>query len=246
MATSSMPPNYYCHVCETEVEPNLQDFTCSLCHSGFIEEVTLENTASRAQELLFTEEPDEDEIMAEEDIVPPRSRRHSGARRRGDGSRSGRETFTLRIPSPQSLVSTRVRVATPDNPFLLHVLSGVDALQHDIRNYAWNTDMLDNLITFLMNQLQVGPPPATDAAIAALPVLDMTEELISRHKACSICFEDFQVSERCTRLPCQHVYHTTCVNTWLKQHATCPVCRKDLAGRDTSRMDATNSGPSVL
>lgn len=88
---------------------------------------------------MFPEEPDEDEIMAEEEVEPPRSRRHSGARRRGDGSRSGRETFTIRIPSPQGLFSTRVRVATPDNPFLLHVLSGVDALQHDIRNYAWST-----------------------------------------------------------------------------------------------------------
>ncbi|CAL8071451.1 unnamed protein product [Calicophoron daubneyi] len=283
MADSSIRPNYYCHACEAEIVPNLQDFTCPSCHSGFIEEIPAGNsdngfttyvclsatfitktvqptfdTFNFLQNLLgeqftdgawgLSQEPDEEEMIVEEDVEEPRQRR-AGRRSNGrgqNGSRSGVEHFTIQVPGRPSVVSTRVRLSGSDNPFLLQFLSGVesnfDSLQGDIRNYALNPTMFDNLITLLMNQLQVGPPPASDAAIAELPVIKLTEELVEKYKTCSICFDDYQLSEDVTRLPCQHVYHTTCVNTWLKQHATCPICRKDLSGRDTSQMEGpTNS-----
>ncbi|KAH3877290.1 uncharacterized protein LOC127871329 isoform X2 [Dreissena polymorpha] len=46
--------------------------------------------------------------------------------------------------------------------------------------------------------------------------------------ACSICFEDYQTGDKQTTLTCLHVYHSCCIEPWLKERATCPVCRQEV------------------
>lgn len=46
---------------------------------------------------------------------------------------------------------------------------------------------------------------------------------------CSICilpFEDFP--EEIRVLPCNHLFHRSCVDYWLKQKPKCPKCKFDL------------------
>ncbi|KAH9505142.1 hypothetical protein Btru_059664, partial [Bulinus truncatus] len=52
---------------------------------------------------------------------------------------------------------------------------------------------------------------------------------------CSICMDDFELDIEVRKLPCDHLYHPECIIKWLELHGTCPVCRKDLNGFDTSR-----------
>lgn len=42
---------------------------------------------------------------------------------------------------------------------------------------------------------------------------------------CSICFSDFQDGEDTRILPCIHQFHTECIQRWLQQSGTCPLCR---------------------
>ncbi|XP_073147379.1 RING-H2 finger protein ATL57-like [Henckelia pumila] len=43
---------------------------------------------------------------------------------------------------------------------------------------------------------------------------------------CPICLTEFQEEERVKQIPyCGHVFHPTCVDTWLASHVTCPLCR---------------------
>ena len=42
---------------------------------------------------------------------------------------------------------------------------------------------------------------------------------------CSICMECMEVEQTVYRLPCQHVFHCTCLEQWLVAHNTCPLCR---------------------
>lgn len=43
---------------------------------------------------------------------------------------------------------------------------------------------------------------------------------------CVICLEDFEEGDPCRILPsCRHIYHATCVDTWLNKKEECPKCR---------------------
>ncbi|KAJ0966339.1 hypothetical protein J5N97_027477 [Dioscorea zingiberensis] len=43
---------------------------------------------------------------------------------------------------------------------------------------------------------------------------------------CSICLADYKDSDVLRLLPdCRHLFHLKCVDPWLRQHPTCPVCR---------------------
>ncbi|EOA39078.1 hypothetical protein CARUB_v10011766mg [Capsella rubella] len=46
---------------------------------------------------------------------------------------------------------------------------------------------------------------------------------------CAICLSGYVVNEECRVFPvCKHIYHAFCIDAWLKNHLTCPTCRKDL------------------
>ena len=45
--------------------------------------------------------------------------------------------------------------------------------------------------------------------------------------SCVVCMDDS--TPMTSRLPCGHVFHAPCISTWLREHTTCPVCRRDVA-----------------
>ncbi|KAL3523688.1 hypothetical protein ACH5RR_016522 [Cinchona calisaya] len=43
---------------------------------------------------------------------------------------------------------------------------------------------------------------------------------------CSICLADYKETDMLRLLPdCGHIFHLKCVDSWLKLHPTCPICR---------------------
>lgn len=42
---------------------------------------------------------------------------------------------------------------------------------------------------------------------------------------CVICLYDFQIGDIISALPCCHVFHTECIENWLKNELSCPVCK---------------------
>ncbi|GJN38095.1 hypothetical protein PR202_gb27107 [Eleusine coracana subsp. coracana] len=65
-----------------------------------------------------------------------------------------------------------------------------------------------------------------EAAIAALPKFKYRGDDVLD---CAICIHAVADGEVARRLPrCGHVFHWVCVDTWLTEHATCPVCRAEV------------------
>lgn len=70
-------------------------------------------------------------------------------------------------------------------------------------DYVYSRDSLDTIITQLLNQMDgTGPPPLTKDKIAEIPKVAVTEEQVNSKLQCSICWEDFQLTETVRRLPC--------------------------------------------
>lgn len=43
---------------------------------------------------------------------------------------------------------------------------------------------------------------------------------------CSVCLSEFQENETLRLLPkCNHAFHIPCIDTWLRSHTNCPLCR---------------------
>lgn len=43
---------------------------------------------------------------------------------------------------------------------------------------------------------------------------------------CSVCLNEFQEDETIRLLPkCSHAFHLPCIDTWLRSHTNCPMCR---------------------
>jgi len=50
----------------------------------------------------------------------------------------------------------------------------------------------------------------------------------STQTTCMICLGDFSVEEPCRRLPCRHVFHSDCVDEWLRRCTDCPICKSNV------------------
>ncbi|XP_010527006.1 PREDICTED: RING-H2 finger protein ATL54-like [Tarenaya hassleriana] len=43
---------------------------------------------------------------------------------------------------------------------------------------------------------------------------------------CSVCLSEYQEDEALRLLPkCNHAFHVPCIDTWLRSHVSCPLCR---------------------
>lgn len=77
-------------------------------------------------------------------------------------------------------------------------------------------------------------------AIAALPEFvyqkekdaNDGEEEEERELECAVCLGAMVHGDAALRLPpCMHVFHRGCVDVWLREHSTCPVCRAEVVVR---------------
>eukprot|EP01135_Chromosphaera_perkinsii_P005636 Nk52_evm7s356 gene=Nk52_evmTU7s356 len=68
-----------------------------------------------------------------------------------------------------------------------------------------------------------------------------SEELQAYDDDCAICRERM---DNAKVLPCKHLFHSSCLRSWLEQHGTCPTCRRSLldAQSSSSRMNGSLGG----
>ncbi|RLW02613.1 hypothetical protein DV515_00007061 [Chloebia gouldiae] len=46
--------------------------------------------------------------------------------------------------------------------------------------------------------------------------------------SCVVCFEQYKPNDVMRVLTCNHVFHKTCIDPWLLEHGTCPLCKCDI------------------
>ncbi|KAE9531321.1 hypothetical protein AGLY_010527, partial [Aphis glycines] len=54
------------------------------------------------------------------------------------------------------------------------------------------------------------------------------KEIVGDGDCCAVCIEPYRPSEVVRILPCRHEFHKSCVDPWLLEHRTCPMCKMDI------------------
>ncbi|KAH7692918.1 Zinc finger RING/FYVE/PHD-type protein [Dioscorea alata] len=87
----------------------------------------------------------------------------------------------------------------------------------------------------------VGSIPAPKDVVECMPVRIYTRP----HKytnedaaQCYICLMEYEEGDCMRILPCQHEFHQTCIDKWLKEiHRVCPLCRGDVCRSEVSSVE---------
>lgn len=66
---------------------------------------------------------------------------------------------------------------------------------------------------------------ATDSSIKKLEDVIVGDR---ERGPCPVCLENFTVGSHVTRMPCSHMFHRTCILSWLNKSHVCPLCRFQL------------------
>eukprot|EP00884_Botryococcus_braunii_P015677 jgi/Botrbrau1/2793/Bobra.0125s0005.1 len=67
---------------------------------------------------------------------------------------------------------------------------------------------------------------ASTEAIEGIPIVTYADMGGKAEARCPICLEDFKWDTPVRCLPCRHSFHVPCLDTWLSNKATCPICQR--------------------
>ncbi|KTG01478.1 hypothetical protein cypCar_00030939, partial [Cyprinus carpio] len=79
------------------------------------------------------------------------------------------------------------------------------------------------------NQRRLGD--AAKKAISQLQVRTIRkgdQETESDFDNCAVCIEGYKPNDVVRILPCRHLFHKGCVDPWLVDHRTCPMCKMNI------------------
>lgn len=82
------------------------------------------------------------------------------------------------------------------------------------RNYLW-----------VLNHMEQNYPMAS------------AEELAENSDNCAICWEKMETARK---LPCTHLFHNSCLQSWLEQDTSCPTCRMVLSIQSPAGLEAAS------
>eukprot|EP01094_Clydonella_sp_ATCC50884_P005308 TRINITY_DN14238_c0_g1_i1.p1 TRINITY_DN14238_c0_g1~~TRINITY_DN14238_c0_g1_i1.p1 ORF type:complete len:321 (-),score=51.88 TRINITY_DN14238_c0_g1_i1:276-1238(-) len=80
-----------------------------------------------------------------------------------------------------------------------------------------SADVLERIGTFEYSSLHATPT-------AEGSIQDTEDGSSDIKEACSICLGEYENGDSLRKLPCAHQFHVRCIDRWLHDHNTCPLC----------------------
>ncbi|XP_021928938.1 protein goliath isoform X2 [Zootermopsis nevadensis] len=72
---------------------------------------------------------------------------------------------------------------------------------------------------------------AAKKALSKIPTKNIKsedKEIQGDGECCAVCIEPYKISDVLRILPCRHEFHKFCIDPWLLEHRTCPMCKMDI------------------
>lgn len=260
---------FFCHKCSVEIENLLPDYTCPRCTSGFIEELQSGNNENCTNMDLVNDEISDQEYQLLDNWIERDVVELLGVSDRGQTSSIANDLRRSNYLNYLNNLNRHSQIrGTQDDPMSLQIflqdflgaLSEASLGYHvtqdnqppvlvyaNPQDYIWGQANFDAVVTHVLNQLDgtAGPPPLPKKQIEKIPTTAVTQSEVDSKMQCSVCWEDFTLSEPVKQLPCQHLYHAPCILPWLELHGTCPICRQNLGDQTTVEANQDIVRPSL-
>nr|POF27189.1 ring-h2 finger protein atl52 [Quercus suber] len=83
---------------------------------------------------------------------------------------------------------------------------------------------------FILESLQAASSGLDETLIKSIKVCKYKKGDVSVEGTdCPVCLSEFKENESLRLLPkCNHAFHLPCIDTWLKSHSSCPLCRSNI------------------
>lgn len=97
-----------------------------------------------------------------------------------------------------------------------------------------NQNFINSLLAALLRSEEEGNPPPRAMNRNELTGLKVTKYKKTVQKPgeeeekCPICCMELENSVEVKALPCKHIFHPGCIDTWLVRNCTCPICKRDV------------------
>ncbi|KAK8671769.1 hypothetical protein V6N13_038354 [Hibiscus sabdariffa] len=252
----AMTTSYWCYRCNRAVRLlNHGTVSCPDCYGGFLEEIGYNPEAARAVH------------VGSDGFTPAAVYTHAtpwtNARRRGRRHGGNRSPFNPVIvlrggagtsvsASPSSASGGDSGVEQNGRGFELYyddgVGSGLRPLPPNMSEFLLGSGfdrLIDQLSQMeIQNAGRYEQPPASKAAVEAMPTVEINETHIRDELCCAVCKEQFEISTEVRKMPCDHLYHSDCILPWLQLRNSCPVCRHELPAADDEEGAETGVGYS--
>ncbi|KAM7501872.1 hypothetical protein LguiB_000776 [Lonicera macranthoides] len=88
--------------------------------------------------------------------------------------------------------------------------------------------------------------PTSSTAMAEGKKADAITRASDDELTCSICLEQAKRGELIRSLPCLHQFHANCIDPWLRQQGTCPVCKLTVGSRWQENRDTETDGEDMV
>lgn len=84
-----------------------------------------------------------------------------------------------------------------------------------------------NVAQMTQDQWHVAPSGLDESLIKSIAVCKYKKcDGFVEETECSVCLSEFKEDENLRLLPkCSHAFHLSCIDTWLRSHSNCPLCR---------------------
>ncbi|OMJ77912.1 hypothetical protein SteCoe_22387 [Stentor coeruleus] len=94
-------------------------------------------------------------------------------------------------------------------------------------NFQNRDNIIDLDIQFPISNRFIDSMNLTDEELSRIPAFKASGEIVNTE--CSICHEKVLVDDFLRKLPgCAHAFHQNCIDGWLRQSQTCPLCRNNV------------------
>lgn len=133
-----------------------------------------------------------------------------------------------------------VRHIIDEHPFLFMVWASFSTPEFHTPEYLLNAridDSDDTSYEYLMNLCdQIGYHRVGVEDVESVATYVGYDEC--KDNKCPICIEDIDVGRKINI--CGHVFCMECLDTWLKEHKTCPVCIRDVTQIASTSISSTS------